>query len=160
MVLTDHYNAGYQSSSQAQSQADALIMLSEDNSIPCHNGPVLTVENIINFFISSATKAKLTTILITSKEMVPLQQTLIKMVWPRPPSPLQTYNFTACGIVNKTIIPKHTKSMDMGYYWVHCHEAQDQFCTYWDKDGNNNGEYSTKHHPPTYHEAQCPNQLV
>ena len=50
--------------------------------------------------------------------MVPNRQTLIEMGWPQPPSPVQTDNSTAVGIINKTIVPRHIKSMDMRFYWL------------------------------------------
>ena len=42
-----------------------------------------------------------------------MNQTLIEMGWPHPPTPIQTYNSTAAGVVNDTIIAQKTKSMDL-----------------------------------------------
>jgi hypothetical protein len=67
----------------------------------------------MKFVMSSAAKAKLDALYTTAKEMVPLRQTLIKMGWPQPCTPIQTDNSTAIGVTNLTIVPCKTKSMDL-----------------------------------------------
>eukprot|EP00804_Cyclotella_cryptica_P014938 CCRYP_000561-RA/>CCRYP_000561-RA protein AED:0.47 eAED:0.47 QI:0/-1/0/1/-1/0/1/0/59 len=39
---------------------------------------------------------------------------------PQPPTPIQTDNSTALGVVNNTIQPKRTKAMDMRFHWLRC----------------------------------------
>jgi hypothetical protein len=85
--------------------------------------------------------------------MIPHCQTLIAMGWPQPKSPIQTNNFTAKRVTNKTIVPRKAKMMDMQIWWLHCHASQDQFCYYWDAGSKNWADYHTKHHPDTYQEA-------
>ena len=80
--------------------------------------------------------------------MVPMRQTLIEMGWPQPPTPIQTDNTTAEGVVNNTIVAKKLNSMDLRLHWLRCREAQKQFRFYWDKGPNNWGDYHTKQHPP------------
>ena len=73
-------------------------------------------------------------------------------------TPIQTDNTTAAGVVNNTIIPKKSKSMDLRFWWLKCREAQQQFRFYWAPGRDNWGDYSTKHHPPIYHasnRARC-----
>ena len=99
--------------------------------MPRHNGPILTITHIMNFFVYSATKAKLAAIFVAAKKIVPLRQTLIEMCWTKPPSPLQNDNSAAAGVTNNTIVPRKTKAMDMRFYWLRCHASQDQFHFYW-----------------------------
>jgi hypothetical protein len=110
----------------------------------------------MKFVMSSAAKAELDALYTTAKEMVPLQQTLIKMGWPQPRTPIQTGNSTAVGITNLTIVPQKTKSMDLRLWWLRCQESQQQFRYYWDKGSHNWADYHTKHHPPIYHKANRP----
>ena len=42
--------------------------------------------------------------------------------------------------------------MDLRFQWLRCREAHNQFQYYWDPGLLNWGEYSTKHHTPTYRE--------
>ena len=88
----------------------------------------------------------------TAKELVPIRLTLEEMGWKQPITPIQTDNTTAAGVVNNTIIPKKSKSMDLRFWWLKCRESQQQFRYYWAPGRDNWGDYSTKHQPPIYHE--------
>ena len=88
--------------------------------------------------------------------MIPVCQTLIEMGWKQPPSPIQTDNSTAAGVVNKTIIQRKRKSMDLRFYWLRCRELQGQFRFYLAPGHLNWGDYSIKHHPPIYHTNNRP----
>ena len=63
--------------------------------------------------MTSAAEAELGALFITAQKMVPLRQTLIKMGWPQPPTPIQTDNTTAAGVVNDTLVTNKPKSMDL-----------------------------------------------
>ena len=63
--------------------------------------------------MSSASEAEMAALYITAKNMIPLHNTLIEMVWTQPQTPIQTDNSTAVGFTNKTIGNKATKSADM-----------------------------------------------
>ena len=152
MIFAAHANAGYLNISKACSCAGAHIMLSEDDPVPGFNGPVLTIAQIIKFVMSSAAKAKLADLFICAKAMVPMRQLLIEIGCPQPKSPIQTDSSTAAGVINKTIIAKNIKFMDMQLWWLCCHESQGRFRFYW-ASGNIN---STKYHLPLYHEAHHP----
>jgi len=157
MLLAGHANAGFLNGSTARSSTEAHIFLSEEIPAPAFNGPVLTIAEIIKFIMSSTAEAELAALFIAAKNMVPLHQTLIKIGWPQTKSPLQTDdNSTAVGVTNKTIVPKQTKSMDMRFYWLRCRNAQGQFRFYWARGNFNWADYSTKHHPPLYHESHRP----
>ena len=107
MILAAHADAGYLNVSKARSRAGAHIMLSEDDPVPGINSPVLTIAQIIKFLMSSAAEAELAGLFIYDKDMVPMRQSLTKMGWPQPKSPVQTDNSTAAGLVNKTIVTKN-----------------------------------------------------
>ncbi len=130
--------------------------MSENDHFPRHNGPILSISQILKFVMSSAAKAGLGALYTEAKEMIPLQQTLNKMGWPQPHTPILTDNSTAVGVTNHTIVPWKTKSMDLRLWWLRCREAQEQFCFYWDKGSRNLAGYHTKHHPPIYHESNRP----
>ena len=96
----------------------------------------------------SAAENELGALNITSQKMVTMRQTLIEMGWTQPPTPIQTDNTTAEGVVNNTIVAKKLKSVDLRLHWLRCREAKKQFLFYWDKGPNNWGDYHTKQHPP------------
>ena len=79
--------------------------------------------------------------------MIPLRNKLIEMGWPQPQTPIQTDNSTSVVFTNKTIVNKATKSADMKLWWLRDRESQEQFRYYWAPGSENEGDYSTKHHP-------------
>ena len=156
MILSAHSDAAYLNARKSCSRAGARIMCSENDPVPSHNGPVLTIAQIIKFVTSSAAESELAALFICAKEMIPLRQSLIEMGWPQPQSPTQTDNTTALGVANKTIIAKKMKSMDMRLWWLRCRKSQGQFRYYWGPGPSNLTDYSTKAHPDIYHESQRP----
>ena len=105
MVLAFHSNAEYLNVTKARSRADSHIMLSEDAPVTTYNGPIITIAQIIINFMSSSAEVKLAGLFICAKERVPIQKSLIEMVWPEQKSPIQCDNSTAVGVENQTIIP-------------------------------------------------------
>jgi hypothetical protein len=81
--------------------------------------------------MSSAAEAKLGALYINAHEAIPLQQVLEEMDHKQQPTPIQTDNSTAHGIVTNNITPQCTKAMDMRFHWLCCHASQGQFRYYW-----------------------------
>ena len=106
------------------------------------------------FVMSSASEAELGAMFITAQEMVAMRQKLQEMKCPHLKYPLQTEKSAAAGLVNNTIFPKKLKTIDRRIHWLRCKEAQGQFRYYWASGNLDWGNYSTKHHPPLYHEAR------
>ncbi len=81
---------------------------------PClyNNGAVLTIAQIIEAVMSLAAKAKIGALYINCWEAVPAHHTLEFLGHPQPPTPIQTDNTMALGVVNNNIMKK-LKAMDM-----------------------------------------------
>eukprot|EP00804_Cyclotella_cryptica_P019055 CCRYP_014459-RA/>CCRYP_014459-RA protein AED:0.69 eAED:0.20 QI:0/0/0/0.5/1/1/2/0/510 len=79
MILSAHSDAAYFNASKSCSRTGAHIMCSENDVVPSHNGPVLTIAQIIKFVTSSAAESKLAALFICTKKVVPLRQSLIEM---------------------------------------------------------------------------------
>jgi hypothetical protein len=156
MVLAAHSDASYLTEPGSRSRAGAHIFLSEDDPVPRHNMPVLTISQIIKYVMASAAEAELAALYITARELIPLRNALEEMGWTQPKTPIQTDNSTATGFVNDTIIQRRIKMIWMRLHWLRCREAQGQFRFYWDRGSANLADYSTKHHPPAYHLAHRP----
>ena len=67
MILAAHSDAGFNNYSKARSHARAHIFLSEIDSTPEWNGPILTIDHIIKFVMSSAAEAELGALYINAK---------------------------------------------------------------------------------------------
>ncbi len=91
--------------------------MSNNEPYPPNNGAILTNASIIKNVMSSAAEAELGALYLNAKEATYLRQMLIKMGHPKPPTPIQTDNTTAEGVINNKIQPKHTKAMDMRFHW-------------------------------------------
>ena len=63
----------------ARDRAGAQIFISKDVPIPPNNGTLITIYQIIKFFMSSAAGSELAALFITAKDMASFNQTLINM---------------------------------------------------------------------------------
>ena len=79
MIPAGPSDAGFNNETRAQSRSGAHIFLSENESIPRWNGPLLTIAQIMKYVVSSAAEAEMTALFLTAKEMVPLRHTLTDM---------------------------------------------------------------------------------
>jgi hypothetical protein len=109
--------------------------------------------------MSLAAEAKVEALYINYIEAIPACHTLKFMGHPQPPTPMQTDNTTALGVVNNSIIKK-MKAMDMKYHWLHDRESCVQFQHYLALGKENNGDYVTNHHAAIHHQATCPTFLT
>ena len=101
--------------------------------------------------MSTATEAELAGLYIMASKAVYIRIILEELGHVQPPTPLQTDNAMADGIINGKVFPKRTKAMDMRFHWLCDWECQQQFCIYWHPRKLNYAGYWTKHHPETHH---------
>jgi hypothetical protein len=160
MVLVVHSDALYLSKPKVQSQAGGHFFLSSDTEDPIYNGAVLNIAQLIKAVMSSAVEAELGALYINARKAVPQCQTLAEMDHKQPPTPMQTYNITALGVVNNNIQPRHTKAMDMRFHWLRCRKAQHQFRFFWCPGTTNRADYWTKPHCAAHHIKKCPKILT
>ncbi len=151
MILAAHSDASYLSEPQGRSRAGGHFFLSSNAEIPPNIGVVLNIAHIIKHVMSSATEAELRALYIMAREAIYIRIILEEMGHKQPPTPLQTDNSMADGVVNGKIQPKRTKAMDMRFHWLRDRECQEQFRIYWRPGKLNYADYWTKHHPAKHH---------
>jgi hypothetical protein len=151
MILAGHSDASYLSEPQARSRAGGHFFLSNNAEIPPNNGAILNIAHIIKHVMSSATEAELAGLYIMAREAVYIRIILEELGHEQPPTPLQTDNSMADGIINGKVQPKRTKAMDMRFHWLRDRECQDQFRFHWRPGKLNYADYWTKHHPAAHH---------
>ena len=127
------------------------FFLSDGAAVPGNNGAVLNIAHIIKHVMTSATEAELAALYIMAREAVYIRIILEEMGHKQPPTPLQTDNSAACGVVNGKVQPKRTKAMDMRFHWLRDRECQEQFRIYWAPGKLNYADYWTKHHTAKHH---------
>ena len=152
MILGIHSDASYLSEPQARSRAGGHFFLSDNTAIPpSNNGAVHSIAKIIKSVMSSAAEAELGALYINAREALPMRVTLWEMGHEQPPTPIQTDNTTALGVVTNNIQPRRMKAMDMRYHWLRDREAKSQFRWYWRRGTTNKGDYWTKHFCGSHH---------
>jgi hypothetical protein len=119
MVLAGHSNALYLSKSNAQSRAGGHFFMSSDVELLPNNGAVITILQIIKAMMLSAAEAKVGALFINCREAVPARHVLKFLGHPQPPTPMQTDNMTALGVMHQNVMKK-MKSMEMKYHWLQC----------------------------------------
>ena len=160
MILAVHSDAGYLNESQARSRAGGHFFLSSDVDNPANNGAILNIAQIIKSVMSSAAEAELGALYINAREAVAIRNILNEIGHKQPPTPIQTDNSTAEGIINKKVQPKRTKAMEMRFYWLRDREAQSQFRFFWRPGTWNLADYWTKMHCPSHHKNIRPQFLT
>jgi len=151
MILAVHSDASYLCEPKARSRAGGHFFLSNNSNIPPNNGAILNIAHIIKHVMTSATEAELAALYIMAREAVYIRIILEEMGHKQPPTPLQTDNSMADGVVNGKIQPKRTKAMDMRLHWLRDRECQEQFRIYWRPGKLNYADYWTKHHAAKHH---------
>jgi hypothetical protein len=141
MVLAVHSDASYLSEPMARSRDGGHFFCSSNVDNPPDNDAVLNISKILKAVMSSAAEAKLGALYINACEAIPMQQVLKEMSHKQPPTPIQTDNSTALGVVTNNIQPRHTKAMGMRFHWLCCRDSQGQFRYYWRPGPNNQADY-------------------
>jgi len=104
MVLAGHSNILYLSKLKAHSQTGRHFFMSSNTTKPPNNGAILTIAQVIKAVMSLAAEAEVGALYINCRETIPACHTLEFMGHPQPPTPMQTDNTTALGIVNNNVI--------------------------------------------------------
>jgi hypothetical protein len=117
MVLAGHSNASYLLETNTRSRAGRHFFMSNDEAIPSNNGVILKISQIIKAVMSSAAEAEIAALYINCKKDIPARHTLEYLGHKQPPTPMQTDNTIALGVVNNKVMKK-IKSMDMKYHWL------------------------------------------
>jgi hypothetical protein len=152
MVLAIHSDAGYLNEENARSRAGRHHFLSEDVPNPPNNGAIHNEASIIKAVMSSAAEAEMGALYTNARKGVEIRNILEEMGHKQPPTPVQTDNSTADGIVNSRVQPKRTKAMDMRFHWLRDRAVnQGQFRFYWRPGTLQRGDYWMKHHSPAHH---------
>jgi hypothetical protein len=151
MFLAVHSNASYLSKPKARSRAGGHFFLSSNTQLPAKNGAILNIAHVIKNVMSSATEVELAALYIMAWEALYIRIILKEMGHKQLPTPMQTNNAMADGVIYGQMQPNCTKAMDMQFHWLWDRECQQQFRIYWRPGKLNYADYWTKHHPTAHH---------
>lgn len=151
MILQVHSDASYLSESEARSRAGGIAFMGNDSITTNINGAIHIHSSIMKNILASAAEAEVGALFHNAQDACSFRQTLIDMGHEQPPTPIQTDNACANGIMNSTVKQKRSKAIDMKYYWLRDRVDQEQFHVHWQPGSTNKADYFTKHHPPSHH---------
>jgi hypothetical protein len=120
-VLHIHSDASYLSAPEARSRAGGHHFLSSrptdptkaPSRQPTNNGSIHAECSVLRNVMASAAEAEIGALYINSQTAEVFRTTLIEMGHPQPPTPIQTDNSTAYGIVNSSIRQRRSRAIDM-----------------------------------------------
>lgn len=149
MRLRIHSDASYLCEPKARSRAGGHFYLSNKQDI--NNGAVINISTIIKHVMASAMESEIAAIFLNAREALPLRVLLEELGHHQEATEIVTDNSTAHGMINKTMTPRRSKSIDMRFHWLKCREAQQQFRILWAPGATNLADYFTKHFSPAHH---------
>jgi hypothetical protein len=117
-----HSNASYLSKPSACSHVFGHFFCSTNVDDPPNNGAILNISKILKAVMSSAAEAKLGALYINTPEAIPMRHLLKELGHKQSPTPIQTNNSTARGVITNNIQPRRTKAMDIRFHWLCCRE--------------------------------------
>jgi hypothetical protein len=94
------------------------FFVSSNTTIPPNNGAILNTAHIIKNVMLSAIKAELAGLYTMACKVIYIRIILEELYHVQPPTPLQTDNAMADGVINGKVQPTRTKAMDMRFHWL------------------------------------------
>ena len=131
MILNLHSDASYLSEPKSKSRAGGHFWLGNKGDEDFNTGAIVTLSSVIKHVMSSAYESELAALFYNCKAAVPLRVTLEEMGHRKPKTPVTTDNSTVHGLIQSTMIPKASKSMDMRFHWLKGRMAQRIFDIMW-----------------------------
>ena len=159
MILYIDSDASYLSVSECRSRAGGYFYLSQKPTYKNEkiltpqkiNGPIYVLSKILRIVVASAAESELGALFLNGQKAVSIRNTLNILGHPQPPTPMQTDNSAAFGIVNENVRRNKSRSMDMRFFWIKDRIRQKQFLVYWGPGKKNLADYFTKHFPASTH---------
>ena len=99
MILNVSSDASYMSEPKSRSRAGGHFFFPHQNKTSTSQGPIHIESTILKHVVPYAEEAEIASLFFNAHTIVTIQQILHKLNHPQPPTPLQTDNKTAHGII-------------------------------------------------------------
>ena len=147
MILRAHSDGSYLCAPKARSRGAGYVFLGPESRC---NAAVQVFCQLYKVVVSSVSEAELAALFMTAKHCIPMRQALLELGHPQPPTTLITDNETAKNLCNDNLKQKHSKSMDMRFFWIKDRVKQNQFSVEWKSKDENLADYHTKLHAESH----------
>jgi hypothetical protein len=152
MILINHSDAAFLTETKARSRSAAFSYLSLGDIDDPVNGGLDAHSSIMPNVVPSVVEAEYGSIFRNAQDATPVRNALIALGYPQPPTIIVTDNSVACGISNKTLKSKRSKSMDNKFNWVQDQIRLGNFRVIWRPGYQNLADFVSKSHPPQWHQ--------
>lgn len=152
MQLIYHSDAAFLTESKARSRSATYCYLSLGDIDDPVNGGLDAHSSIMKNVVPSVAEAEYGTIFRCAQDATPIRNALISLGYPQPPTIIVTDNSVACGISNKTLKSKRSKSMDNKFNWIQDQIKLGNFQVIWRPGTQNLADFVSKSHPPQWHQ--------
>ena len=159
MILFVSSDGSYLSEPSSHSRFGGILYLGNKSTPPnlppqatiFFKAPVHVVAKILKMITSSAMETEVAATFYNTKDALPFHLILAELGHPQPPSPIEVDNESTIGFLKSSMKQKHSKTIDMRFYWVKDSIAQQQFLVYWRPGSDNLADYVSKHNSPWHH---------
>ena len=152
MQLIQHSDAAFLTETKARSRSAGFCYLSLGGIDDFVNGGLDAHSSIMPNVVPSVVEAEYGSIFRNAQDATPIRNALIALGYPQPPTIIVTDNSVACGIANKTLKSKRSKSMDNKFNWIQDQIRLGNFQVIWRPGAQNLADFVSKSHPPTWHQ--------
>jgi hypothetical protein len=152
MQLIYHSDAAFLTESKARSRSATYCYLSLGDIDDPVNGGLDAHSSIMKNVVPSVAEAEYGTIFRCAQDATPIRNALIALGYPQPPTIIVTDNSVACGISNKTLKSKRSKSMDNKFNWIQDQIRLGNFQVIWRPGAQNLADFVSKSHSPQWHQ--------
>ncbi len=115
MQLQIQSDASYLCRTKARSVSGGLHYLGSADQI---NGPFYCTSKVISCVVTSAAEAELGAAFQNAQKGAQFRNTLAELGYPQPTTTILVDNTVAEGLATDTIYAKHSKSMDVRFFWL------------------------------------------
>jgi hypothetical protein len=166
MCLHADTDAAYLVQPNARSRYAGFFYLSErptnpsSPTAPRQNGAILVVCRTLRGVLASAAETETGGVFHNAQTAIIIRRVLEALGHPQPPTPLRTDNSVSNSFVHSNIKQRRSKTWDMRWNWLRDKQVHEQIQVYWGPGKENEADYFTKHHPPSYHKITRPRYIL
>jgi hypothetical protein len=128
--LSSHFKADNATNQKSPPLNGAIHVSNQITTNPI-NGAIHNTSVIMKNVLASVAEAGIAACFYNAQEACAVRTALITLGHPQGPTPIQTDNSTADGILNSTVKQKRSKAIDMRFYWLWDRIDQEQFIVHW-----------------------------
>ena len=130
MTLRVYTDASFNSRPKSRSTAGSFHYLSSSNDPVINNAPISCHSTVIPVTCASAMESEYAGIYASAKIASHERHILECLGYPQPPTPIACDNECAVNLANQSIIPKHSKSINLRFHWIQDRVTHGQFHVY------------------------------